>query len=234
MVYIYGLVDPRDDRVKYVGKTVNLKERLSEHIRRCHEKRTPKNAWIVHLLGLGLSPTTQVIETCDEENWKEREKFWISSYPDLKNWTAGGDGGRQSDECIEKHWVGENNPACKLSESDIVAIRKEYKTRTTNITQLGSCYNVAPETIYGILVGTSWGHIDGALRKEECSQISRGFLLGASRGEKNGTSTLSAADVRAIRKMSSDGIKNKEIALRFNVSSGHVGQIVARRRWKHI
>ena len=34
-VYIYGLRDPRDGKIKYVGQTENMKTRLAMHIAEC-------------------------------------------------------------------------------------------------------------------------------------------------------------------------------------------------------
>ena len=42
-VHIYGLVDPRDRRIKYVGQTVNMSYRLSQHIK--EQGSTPKCKW---------------------------------------------------------------------------------------------------------------------------------------------------------------------------------------------
>lgn len=234
MAYIYGLVDPRDDKVKYVGKTVELKERFRTHIRECRKSNSPKNFWIAHLLLLGLEPELLVIEVCEDSKWKERERFWIAHYPDLKNCTLGGDGGRQSDECIEKYWVGENNPACKLAEKDIVAIRKEFSDGKVSARELGEKYKVSPGTIRSVIIGDSWAHvIDGLLTKEEYRKTSNKTRR-LCYGVKNGMSELGKEDVLLIRSLSLEGMKNKQIAVQFGVSRDHIWQIVNRRRWNHI
>ena len=35
IAYIYALLDPRDNEVRYIGKTTQPKNRLSGHIREC-------------------------------------------------------------------------------------------------------------------------------------------------------------------------------------------------------
>lgn len=54
------------------------------------------------------------------------------------------------------------------------------------------------------------------------------------RGENQGNSKLTEADVRQIRKMKSDGITCKRIADLFGVSKSNVQAIVRRRSWNHV
>jgi len=76
LVYIYELIDPRDGQVRYIGKTVDLKKRLSSHIRDM-DPSSAKVEWINSLTENGFYPLLRVIETCDENNWAERERFHI-------------------------------------------------------------------------------------------------------------------------------------------------------------
>ena len=47
--YIYTLSDPRNNLVRYVGKTSNPKMRLQNHMNRKHNERTHKRNWIESL-----------------------------------------------------------------------------------------------------------------------------------------------------------------------------------------
>lgn len=92
--YIYGLVDPSDNRIRYIGKSNNPQKRLYEHhqIKRL-KTHTHKNNWIKSLLKLNLKCKIVVLEECDESNWQEREKFYIKKYKNqLTNTTDGGQG----------------------------------------------------------------------------------------------------------------------------------------------
>lgn len=95
-VYIYVLIDPRTDEVRYVGKTIQkLNERLKCH---CNEKeKSHKNNWIAELKKHKLKPIIKTIETCNDEDWPEREKYWIGFYKDsgckMTNSHVGGMGG---------------------------------------------------------------------------------------------------------------------------------------------
>lgn len=55
-------------------------------------------------------------------------------------------------------------------------------------------------------------------------------LLGSDHPNTN----LTAEDVFRIRAMSSEGMKQKQIASQFSISDRTVGQIVRRERWNHI
>lgn len=37
-------------------------------------------------------PIIELLEECDYSVWQEREKYWISQFPNLINLTKGGDG----------------------------------------------------------------------------------------------------------------------------------------------
>lgn len=74
---IYGLTDPRDGRVRYVGKANDPTSRLKGHLRDCRRRNTPVYAWIRKLAGLGLSPGLCVLEA-DCADWKEAERRIIA------------------------------------------------------------------------------------------------------------------------------------------------------------
>ena len=74
--YVYALVDPRTDAIRYVGKSHQRdKSRLREHI------KSPTNAyteeWIGELLAAGRTPIMRILEDCDTNTVFEREAFWI-------------------------------------------------------------------------------------------------------------------------------------------------------------
>lgn len=99
-VLIYRLIDPRDQRVRYVGKTeTRLSRRLAGHIKQAKDGRGGSSApWILDLLAQGLRPRIEMIETVPVGNaWPAREKHWIAEYrrqyPDLLNIALGGAGG---------------------------------------------------------------------------------------------------------------------------------------------
>ena len=94
-VYIYGLKDPRDYQIKYIGKTIDIGRRIKEHNQIHRNKKSKKNSWIIHLVENGMQPIMEILEECKETNWIEREMYWIQYYKelvfDLKNMTLGGE-----------------------------------------------------------------------------------------------------------------------------------------------
>ncbi len=95
--YLYTLSDPRDGRIRYVGKTVNVADRLYMHLYNAtHGRDTHKDRWIRTLLAAGVEPLLTVVDEVQGEVWKESEIYWIDTLRaegyDLTNVTAGGCG----------------------------------------------------------------------------------------------------------------------------------------------
>ncbi len=95
-VFIYGLCDPRDGKIKYVGKAKDLQVRLKSHFKCAKRTSTPKNAWLLKLKSLGMKPEMIILEQVRKSFWSEAERWWISKYrewePNLKNVDDGGRG----------------------------------------------------------------------------------------------------------------------------------------------
>jgi group I intron endonuclease len=86
-IYIYTLSHPITNEVRYVGKTINIKRRYKQHL---YDKRhSHKASWVKSLKNEGLKPVLTILETC-QDNWQEREIFWISQYDNLTNLKQGG------------------------------------------------------------------------------------------------------------------------------------------------
>lgn len=112
--FIYALIDPRDQQIRYVGKSDNPEYRLRVHIKR---KVYKVGSWIKSLEKLGLSPSIEILEEVPFDEWQFWEKFWICLVKswgfDLKNISPGGNGGELSNETITKLRamnIGEKNP----------------------------------------------------------------------------------------------------------------------------
>lgn len=95
-VYMYVLLEPQTLEVHYVGKTKNPIERYKNHLNSARDKNTHKRRWILSLTKKGLKPILKVIDTVDEDNWQQWEKYSIDYYirqgASLVNYTEGGDG----------------------------------------------------------------------------------------------------------------------------------------------
>ena len=91
-VEIYGLSDPRDGRVRYVGKANDSSKRLASHIRDARRRRTPVYDWIN---SLEQSPSIQILAVCEQAHWPDVERQIIAQWrllePKLLNLADGGD-----------------------------------------------------------------------------------------------------------------------------------------------
>ena len=146
-IFIYGLVDPRNNKVKYIGWTINTKNRYKKHLSPYRlKKNSHKNNWIKQLLSLGLSPVMKIIEMVSDDEKFDREKYWISFYgrENLTNSTDGGDGAlghRHSKKSKEKmsivhtghrHSQETKNKIAKANKGKIVSDSTREKLRKAN------------------------------------------------------------------------------------------------------
>ena len=95
--YIYGLKDPRDGQIYYIGKSNDPKRRKREHLenRDCNAQRV---AWLEDLRSSCLEPELVVLAKVECKDWQESEIYWIArgheeGWP-LTNIHKGGNGRR--------------------------------------------------------------------------------------------------------------------------------------------
>jgi len=98
-IFIYGLYEDDNYEVRYIGKTnkKDILKRLNEHILESfrNNENTHKRNWIKSVINNGKKVNIKCIEEVDENNWEERERFWISNFKNLTNYTDGGQGGNR-------------------------------------------------------------------------------------------------------------------------------------------
>jgi predicted GIY-YIG superfamily endonuclease len=95
VIYIYALLDPDTEEVRYIGKTNDLNKRMSGHCTVNRNPKTHKARWINKLIAQGKTPKMLVIEECNEDTWEEAECRWIAHYRTVNNkLTNIADGGR--------------------------------------------------------------------------------------------------------------------------------------------
>jgi len=83
IVYIYVLIDPRTDEVRYVGKSNDPKVRYRNHANHTKNKKSHKEMWVKQLQSLGMKPVLFVVEETDEDHWRERERWWQLHFEEL-------------------------------------------------------------------------------------------------------------------------------------------------------
>lgn len=76
-IFIYCLRDPRDQTIRYIGKSTRPERRLKAHLK---DKmiNVQKEEWIGELQELGLRPELAILQEVTEgHDWREAEKDWI-------------------------------------------------------------------------------------------------------------------------------------------------------------
>lgn len=95
IVYIYTLSCPITFVVKYVGKTTNVRLRYNQHVSDKRQMSLVKS-WIKSLKKTGLTPIMEVVDECNNDNWRLMESYWICQFRtwgfELKNMIDGGIG----------------------------------------------------------------------------------------------------------------------------------------------
>lgn len=86
IAYIYALLDPRDNEVRYIGKTTNPKNRLSGHITECKKEQSThyRAKWIKSLLKDNLKPLIKFLKICALTDFVKYETEYIQLYKNNK------------------------------------------------------------------------------------------------------------------------------------------------------
>lgn len=107
---IYGLLDPRTNVLRYVGKSSQGLKRARTHFYPSVLKkdRTRCGNWVKSLISQGMVPIIQILEESSAEKSNLDERFWIASLRAsgalLLNHTEGGEGtlGRPMSASVKK------------------------------------------------------------------------------------------------------------------------------------
>lgn len=112
-VFIYALCEPGTETIRYVGKTDNLKRRLSAHLSQSIKHNSHLGHWLRGLKISGEAPTLVVLCEVGVDSWMTAESEFILSARsrgfDLVNGTVGGEGG----------YTGNSGTGAKISASRI-------------------------------------------------------------------------------------------------------------------
>jgi group I intron endonuclease len=94
-IFIYVLIDPSSNQIRYVGKTTDIKRRLRRHINERFIHDSHKDRWVRKLLENNLRPEIEIVDEVSKTDWVFWEKFYISYFKfigcNLTNGTKGGD-----------------------------------------------------------------------------------------------------------------------------------------------
>jgi hypothetical protein len=105
--YVYALIDPDTEQVRYVGRSYSPAERLRGHLTNARTNPTSaKDEWIAELLAAGKRPIMEVLEEAkrgyDSAGFAERDwmrRLLADGQPLLNvRYPKGRDGESESDE----------------------------------------------------------------------------------------------------------------------------------------
>lgn len=150
--YIYGLFDPKENELRYIGITKNPKRRLGRHLMPSKLKSpTYKNNWIKYLLSQNLKPVLQIFEEFSlEKEAFDSEIFYITYFKwlgcNLTNTANGGEGGftgKPSEQTLLKLKEINSKPKSETHKSRIsashIGIKPGLETRLKiSVSKLGS------------------------------------------------------------------------------------------------
>jgi len=76
--YIYALVDPFTEEVRYVGKSDHPEDRFLDHLK--ERQNAEKRAWVEQLQARGATPKLLRLEQVEEHLALELEHWWVQFY----------------------------------------------------------------------------------------------------------------------------------------------------------
>jgi hypothetical protein len=95
---IYGLIDPRDGEIRYVGKSSNglTRPRSHTHPNKLTKDQSPKGIWLRALAKINLQPSIIILDISTKEQLSFDERAWIRRLRErgvvLTNNSSGGEG----------------------------------------------------------------------------------------------------------------------------------------------
>jgi plasmid maintenance system antidote protein VapI len=201
----------------YVGIGKNLNRAYSKSHRNNHWLSiVQKTEYDVHI----------ILDEIDYEFAKEKEKEFIDLYKrkvdggTLCNITKGGDGVLgivHSEEARKK--MGEPNKGKTISEWHRKRISEFHTGKIVS--------EETKEKMSKSLLGKSLGIKASEETKNKMSASAR-------KGEDNHSSKLIASEILEIRRLSSEGMGQRKIATKFNVTKGTISNILKGLTWKHV
>ena len=166
-VYIYKMTNDIDGTI-YIGQSVNPQRRFNQHTNSKGQSTSKaiKNA----VLKYGADNfSLEIIEECDENNFEDREMYWIDYYKrngyNLYNKTKGGEN--------PPTFKGENNPLCKHTDEQLKDVIYLLQNTFYSHKQIAKMTNSGVDFVHKVNAGNE-RRIDGMeypIRPKELYEI---------------------------------------------------------------
>lgn len=116
MIGIYKITNKINGKI-YIGQSNDIYRRFYEHQTKGGTSRIPVD---VAIQKYGKDKFSyEVLEECSIDELNQKETFWIKKLNAIENGYNCSEGGNQQS-------IGENNGKAKLTEKDVIEIRKAY------------------------------------------------------------------------------------------------------------
>lgn len=233
MIGIY-LITNKVNGKKYIGQSVNIERRFSEHLRSGQpEKYSHKNERDINtpihtaMQKYGVQNfSLTILEECEKNQLDEKEKYWISYYKSNEkqfgyNILLGG----QANFSLK----GEQHSQAKLSQKEVDIIKDLLKNSNKNLNDILLLFPfISKSTLSMINQGKTWidENEEYPLRKLEM----------ARRGSANGRAKFSEEQVMEIRKKYSLGVSPSELYSEYSkiASQSAISAILYGKTFKHL
>ena len=189
MIGIYKITEKENPNNFYVGKSNDIQRRFYEHQTKTYKqsripfdgyiKEKGKNAFIY-----------EILEECELEQLSEKEKYWVEKLEAKKS-------GNKFDGGL-RDVVGTHNPNAKLTEKDVIEIRKAYNNHCKQREVYNKYKNkITFQSFQNLWQGRSWSHIMPEVFTEENKLY---YKTEQSKGENSSNAKFTDEEVITIRK----------------------------------
>lgn len=131
----------------YIGQALDSKKRFQSHCKGNYDNSLIDKA----IQKYGKEHFWFEILECQVENYNEREKYWIKYYNSIQpfgyNILEGGD--------APPVFYGDNHPNVKISDEDVIQLKKDLAETQIPISQLAIKYNISKRQVLRINQGVS-------------------------------------------------------------------------------
>lgn len=224
MIGIYGYRNKSNGKW-YIGQSINITKRKWEHLSQ------PSNSSPFDLLLQKEGKDAFdfiILEECEREELDEKEKHWIEHYNSIEDGYNIREGGVSM--------RGEDNPAAKLTEEQVLSIVYDLENTNMNNKEIGKKYKVHSSLIDSINRCKIWNHVHGKTGNiRNAALAKREHPHTALSGENNPTSLYTEEQIlRIIDKIINTKTSLAQIAREENVKDSLVYDINRCKTWKYL
>lgn len=187
MIGIYKIENKINGKI-YIGQSNNIQRRFQEHQTKGETSRIPVDVAIQKYGKDNFTYT--IIEETTIDNLNQAEEFWINYFNSIETGYNCSKGGTQQS-------IGENNGKAKLTEQDVIEIRKAYNNHLKQKDVYEKYKDIISFSYFqNLWQGRSWSHVMPEVFTEENKQY---YIYNNSNGGNGASAKFSDEEVIKIR-----------------------------------